>query len=77
MGSLPLVSPGKSKGLVPRHQRGTVRTDICAWVEKVMASMNTSLATAMLHVPGEAGSIHSEAEIAGWLNQEDTGKRSF
>ena len=44
----------------------------------MMASMNTSLATAMLHVPGEAGSIHSEAEIAGeWLNQEDTGKRSF
>ena len=56
----------------------TVRTDICAWGEKVMASMNTSLATAVLHVPGEAGSLRSEAEIAGaWLNMEDTGKRSF
>lgn len=40
--------------------------------------MNTSLATAVLHVPGEAGSLRSEAEIAGaWLNMEDTGKRSF
>ena len=58
--------------------RSTVRTDICAWAAKVLASMNTSVATAVLHVPGEAGSLHSEAEIAGaWLNLEDTGERSF
>ena len=43
----------------------TVRTDICAWAAQVRASMNAGAATAVLHAPGEAGSLHSEAEIAG------------